>query len=162
MKATIAAITAALSLPAVNLATAGPVSDGDSAGELGEIVVTAEKTTEPLSKTPISISAVSSATLEEQHITDYEELSRAVPNLSYSSFGGPGQANIEIRGVASQAGSATTGIYLNIHCLIQMGRLHARGPNQGSCAQALTINVDTILIDIRYSHSRHDFHTQCL
>ncbi len=51
--------------------------------------------------------------MQEQHITDYEGLSRAVPNLSFSSFGGPGQSNIEIRGVSSQAGSATTGIYLD-------------------------------------------------
>ncbi len=36
-----------------------------------------------------------------------------MPNLSFSSFGGPGQSNIEIRGVSSQAGSATTGIYLD-------------------------------------------------
>jgi iron complex outermembrane recepter protein len=101
---------------AVTFAAASPLTlaaEGDSSNELNEIVVTAEKTSEPLSKTPISISAVSSATLDEKHITDYEELSRAVPNLSYSSFGGPGQANIEIRGVASQAGSATTGIYLD-------------------------------------------------
>ena len=75
--------------------------------------MTAEKTSEPLSKTPISISAVSCAALEEAHITDYEDLSRAVPNVSFSSFGGPGQSNIEIRGIASQAGSATTGIYLD-------------------------------------------------
>ena len=109
MKALIALTAAALSSTAV----ATFAAESDSSNELGEIVVTAEKTSEPLSKTPISISAVSSATLQEQHITDYQELSRAVPNLSYSSNGGPGQANIEIRGVASQAGSATTGIYLD-------------------------------------------------
>lgn len=84
-----------------------------SAQEISEIVVTAEKTSAPLSKIPISISAVSGETLSEQHITGYEGLSRAVPNVSFSSFGGPGQSNIEIRGVSSQAGSATTGIYLD-------------------------------------------------
>ncbi len=77
------------------------------------MVVTAQKTAEPLSKVPISISAVSGAALEDEHITDYADLSRAVPNLSFSSGGGPGQNNIEIRGVSSQAGSATTGIYLD-------------------------------------------------
>jgi iron complex outermembrane receptor protein len=109
MKASIVCVAAALCAAAV----ATLAAEADSSNEIGEIVVTAEKTSEPLSKTPVSISAVSSATLEEEHITDYEELSRAVPNLSYSSFGGPGQANIEIRGVSSQAGSATTGIYLD-------------------------------------------------
>ncbi len=81
--------------------------------QLEEVVVTAEKTSAPLSKIPISISVMSSEQLAEQHITDYESLSRAVPNLSFSSFGGPGQSNIEIRGISSQAGSATTGIYLD-------------------------------------------------
>jgi len=83
------------------------------ASSLGEVVVTAEKTTESLSKVPISMSAISGATLAADHITDYADLSRAVPNLSFTSFGGPGQDNIEIRGISSQAGSATTGIYLD-------------------------------------------------
>jgi iron complex outermembrane recepter protein len=109
MKTSIVCMAGALCAAAVTALAA----EADSSNEIAEIVVTAEKTSEPLSKTPISISAVSSSTLQEQHITDYEQLARAVPNLSYSSFGGPGQANIEIRGVASQAGSATTGIYLD-------------------------------------------------
>jgi len=100
-------IAAALALPA-----AAAIADDIDAG-LGEIVVTAQKTSESLSKVPISISAVSAATLEDEHITDYADLSRAVPNVSFTSFGGPGQSNIEIRGIASQAGSATTGLYLD-------------------------------------------------
>jgi iron complex outermembrane receptor protein len=86
--------------------------DANSA-ELADVVVTAQKTSEPLSKVPMSISALSSEALADGHITDYADLSRAVPNLSFTSFGGPGQSNIEIRGVSSQAGSATTGIYLD-------------------------------------------------
>jgi iron complex outermembrane recepter protein len=89
-----------------------PAAEADS-NELEDIVVTAQKTSEPLSKVPISITAVSGATLADEHITDYADLARAVPNLSFSDFGGPGQSNIEIRGISSQAGSATTGIYLD-------------------------------------------------
>ncbi len=91
-------------------AAAPPDAGSDS---LSEIVVTAEKAEAPLSKIPISIAVMSGEALQEQHITDYEGLSRSVPSLSFSSFGGPGQDNIEIRGVSSQAGSATTGIYLD-------------------------------------------------
>lgn len=80
---------------------------------LEEVVVTAQKTTEQLSTVPISISAISGAALENQNIVSYEDLSRAVPNLSFTNFGGAGQSNIEIRGISSQAGSATTGIYLD-------------------------------------------------
>jgi iron complex outermembrane recepter protein len=90
-------------------AYAAPVDDAS----IDEIVVTAEKTSAPLSKVPISISAISGAVLEEEHITNYADLSRAVPNVSFNNAGGPGQSNIEIRGISSQAGSATTGIYLD-------------------------------------------------
>lgn len=93
-------------------ADAARAADSDDSS-IAEIVVTAEKTRAPLSKVPISISAISGATLQEQHITDYADLTRAAPNVSFSSGGGPGQSNIEIRGISSQAGSATTGIYLD-------------------------------------------------
>jgi iron complex outermembrane recepter protein len=95
------------------LAEGSARADTPDSNELADIVVTAQKTSEPLSKVPISIAAVSGATLADEHITDYSDLSRAVPNLSFTSFGGPGQSNIEIRGISSQAGSATTGIYLD-------------------------------------------------
>jgi iron complex outermembrane recepter protein len=101
-------VCTSLALPVALAAGADAGADA-----LSEIVVTAQKTSEPLSRVPISISALSGTALEDQHITDYSDLSRAVPNLSFSSFGGPGQDNIEIRGVSSQAGSATTGIYLD-------------------------------------------------
>jgi iron complex outermembrane receptor protein len=89
------------------------LADDANSNELSDIVVTAQKTAEPLSKVPISITALSGVALADQHIVDYADLSRAVPNLSFTSFGGPGQSNIEIRGISSQAGSATTGIYLD-------------------------------------------------
>jgi outer membrane receptor protein involved in Fe transport len=103
----------ALVLAAAGSTAPAVLAADTGSAELDEILVTAEKTSAPLSTIPISISAVSRETLEKEHITDYESLSRSVPNLSFSSFGGPGQSNIEIRGVSSQAGSATTGIYLD-------------------------------------------------
>ena len=98
---------------ALALIQGAALADEPNSGELADIVVTAQKTSEPLSKVPISIAAISAETLASEHITDYADLSRAVPNLSFTSFGGPGQSNIEIRGISSQAGSATTGIYLD-------------------------------------------------
>jgi iron complex outermembrane recepter protein len=107
-------ITTLLTLGVMVTLTQGIARAGEAdVNELADIVVTAQKTSEPLSKVPISVLVVSGATLAEEHITDYADLSRAVPNLSFTSFGGPGQSNIEIRGVSSQAGSATTGIYLD-------------------------------------------------
>src|SRR5271165_3084993 len=107
-------MTSALAAGITMALTQGVASAEDlDSGQIGEIVVTAQKTNESLSKVPISISAVSGIELEEQHIMDYADLSRAVPNVSFSSFGGPGQSNIEIRGISSQAGSSTTGLYLD-------------------------------------------------
>jgi len=99
----------------LGVSMAGTPARGDTADstQLEDIVVTAQKTSEPVSKVPISIAVLSGETLAAEHITDYADLSRAVPNLSFTSFGGPGQSNIEIRGISSQAGSATTGIYLD-------------------------------------------------
>lgn len=94
-----------VSLPA--LAEAPEIS------QLAEIVVTAQKTSESVDRVPISLSVMSGADLVEQGVQNYADLSRAVPNVSFSNFGGAGQSNIEIRGISSQAGSATTGIYLD-------------------------------------------------
>jgi len=84
------------------------------AGEqLQEIVVTAEKRTEDIKDIPISISAISGAALLDHHIADYDDISRTVPGLAFYAGPGPGLDNIEIRGVSSQSGSATVGIYID-------------------------------------------------
>jgi outer membrane receptor protein involved in Fe transport len=105
MRATAAACCAAA-------ACAAAAADADP-GQLDEIVVTAQKTSENLNKVPISMSVLTGQNLADEGIKGYEDLARAVPNVSFTNFGGPGQSNIEIRGISSQAGSATTGIYLD-------------------------------------------------
>ena len=84
---------------------------GDSG--LAEVVVTAQKREENLREVPQSISVVSAAQLAEQHIESYADLATAVPGLSYSSLGGPGLSNLEIRGVSSTVGESTVSIYLD-------------------------------------------------
>jgi len=80
---------------------------------LEEIVVTAQKRKENLQKIPISVTALSAAQLQKEHIRDYDDLSRAVPGLSFGAGGSEGLTNIEIRGVSSTSGSATVGLYLD-------------------------------------------------
>jgi outer membrane receptor protein involved in Fe transport len=89
---------------------AGAVSNN---GELAEIVVTAQKRSESIKEIPISITAIGSEALSTKQIANYDDLSRAVPGLSFASGGSEGLANIEIRGVSSQSGSATVGVYLD-------------------------------------------------
>jgi outer membrane receptor protein involved in Fe transport len=78
-----------------------------------EVVVTAEKRTSTVQKTPMSITAITGAMLHKQGITTLEQVVRDVPGISMRSAG-PGQTELEMRGLASSGGSApTVGYYLN-------------------------------------------------
>lgn len=78
-----------------------------------EVVVTAGKRASFLQKTPISITAVSGATLKEQGITSVHDLVRDIPGIS-TNGGGTGQTEYVIRGVSGTSGVApTVGFYLD-------------------------------------------------
>jgi iron complex outermembrane recepter protein len=109
-------ILSTLALPMMQpaLAVAEDAAAGAGPGEeLQEIVVTAERRTEDVIKVPASISVLGGAALQEGHITNFEDISRAVPGVSFGTGGGPGLDNIEMRGVSSTSGSATVGLYLD-------------------------------------------------
>jgi iron complex outermembrane receptor protein len=86
-------------------------------GGLAEIVVTAQKRQEDPKQVPISLTAISGPELVAEHISSMEDLTRAVPDVSYSGASGTGSGaglgNIEIRGISSQGGQSTVGIYLD-------------------------------------------------
>ncbi|MES2072181.1 MAG: TonB-dependent receptor [Pseudomonadota bacterium] len=91
-------------------ATAGKRSE-----QIETVTVTAQKRKEDASKVPLSISVMTGEDLVGQHISDVGDITRSIPNISYSgaSGSGAGLSNIEIRGVSSAAGSATVGIYMD-------------------------------------------------
>lgn len=81
------------------------------------VTVTAQKRKEDPAKVAMSISAISGNQLQSQHVNDITDLTRVVPNISFTAAtgnggAGPGTSNIEIRGISSGAGAATVGIYL--------------------------------------------------
>jgi outer membrane receptor protein involved in Fe transport len=80
---------------------------------LDAVVITAQKRKEDVRKVPLSVSVVSGDAIQENHNNDITDLTRSVPNLSFSSQAGAGLSNLEIRGVSSQAGSSTVSIYLD-------------------------------------------------
>jgi outer membrane receptor protein involved in Fe transport len=94
-------------------AGAGPADATSDSTALGEVIVTAQRRAEDVKEVPISISVLGQAALENSHIEGLEDISRAVPGLSFAAGGGPGLDNIEMRGVSSTSGSATVGIYLD-------------------------------------------------
>ena len=81
-----------------------------AAGALEEIVVTATRREESISKVPISITAMSQDMLDQKGIRDITELVRFTPGVSIDTTG---TNQIAIRGISSSSGAGTTGIYID-------------------------------------------------
>ena len=98
-------------LPGVTLAAdadaTAPASEGPS---LTEVVVTATRHEESLSKVPISVSAYTQESMDSLGIKDFTDIARYTPGVQIDS----GQTNaISIRGISSSGGAGTTGIYID-------------------------------------------------
>ena len=92
-----------------------PAAAPSSAGsqpttELQEIVVTATRHAEALSKVPISVSAYTQETLDIKGAKDISDVVRFTPGIQIDN---DGTNSISIRGISSSAGAATTGIYID-------------------------------------------------
>ena len=95
-------------------------ASGAGSGGLEEIVVTSQKRTEDLTKVPASISVLTGAALQERHIDNFQDITRALPGVSFNAGAtvsggpvGPGTTNINIRGISSVAGSSTVSVYMD-------------------------------------------------
>ncbi|WP_028103527.1 TonB-dependent receptor [Pseudoduganella violaceinigra] len=104
------------------------LADGD---RIEVVTVTAQKRKEDPNKVAMSISAISGAALQSQQVADFTDLTRAVPNISFTAAtgnggAGPGTSNIEIRGISSAAGQSTVGIYLG-DVSLTVGNLYTMG-----------------------------------
>jgi outer membrane receptor protein involved in Fe transport len=100
---------------APSLATDATDTETAAAGrnELSEIVVTAEKRTSTVQETPISMTALTGDALAQQGIVDLQGIVHDVPGISMRTAG-PGQTELEMRGLSSSGGSsATVGYYLD-------------------------------------------------
>lgn len=101
-------------------ATAGRLALAQSANtdvhpdsSLSEIVVTAEKRNSTIQDTPISLTAITGDQLQAQGISDMKGVIAEVPGISMRTSG-PGQTELEMRGLASSGGSSpTVGFYLD-------------------------------------------------
>ncbi|HEX4585349.1 MAG TPA: TonB-dependent receptor [Burkholderiaceae bacterium] len=105
------ALLLTLAVPCASGQSAPGSSPAPSSPE--EIVVTAEKRTSTIQDTPISVSARSGEELQQMGITDLAGVIREVPGISLRTSG-PGQTELEMRGLSSSGGAApTVGFYLN-------------------------------------------------
>ena len=145
-------------------AAAQPEPEGDV------IVVTATKRAENLQDVPIAITAITTKTLDDLQVNDFEDYARLVPSLSSKAGGGggsadgPGTNNGYFRGVASgenanhSASLPSVGTYLDeqpittiqgaldIH-IFDIARIEAlagpQGTLYGASSQAGTIRIIT-------------------
>jgi iron complex outermembrane receptor protein len=96
---------------AATAASAAPAAtESPELGGLQEVVVTATRHEEPLSKVPISVTALTQDDMDMRGIKDFQDIARFTPGVSIDNSG---TNAISIRGISSSAGSGTTGIYLD-------------------------------------------------
>ena len=94
MSGVIAAAAAAMLLPSVGYAQA------KESGGIEEVVVTAQKRAENVQTVPISITALTSTDLENNHIVTLEDISSLVPNLQLQqALSGTTTPKMYLRGV---------------------------------------------------------------
>ncbi len=149
---------------------ADPAEQPSAAAESQEIIVTAQKRSENLQKVPMAITAITTKSLEDLNVAQFEDYARLVPSLSSKGGGsggsanGPGNNNVYFRGVASgengnhSASLPSVGTYLDeqpittiigaldVH-VFDMARIEAlagpQGTLYGASSQAGTIRLIT-------------------
>src|ERR1700730_3934990 len=93
-----------------NAAEQTAAAEPAAAPALEEIVVTATRREESISRVPISITAMSQEMLDQKGIKDFSDVARYTPGVAFDTS----QSNqISIRGISSTGGSGTTGIYID-------------------------------------------------
>jgi iron complex outermembrane recepter protein len=98
----------ALAAPQLAFAQAASVpTDTDTT----DIIVTATRKSESLSKVPLSVSAFSQETLDQRGIRDFGDVIRQTPGVTFEATNTT--TNISIRGINSTVGASTTGIYID-------------------------------------------------
>ena len=131
-------------------------SQADGTTQLQEVIVTAQKRSELLSKAPLAITAVSQGEMDELGITTAQDLVQTVPNFQLSANGYTPQ--LSIRGIGNFSGSYSTvavqvdGIYEPNTAALTNGLYDvsqvevARGPQgtvYGRNATAGVLNINT-------------------
>jgi len=121
---------------AISTLLAGGVAAAQPA-DIEEVVVTALKRDTKLQDTPLAISAVTGASLENAGVSAVNDMMRMVPGLNMTE-GNTGQRRVTIRGVQS-AGESTVGLYI--------GETPVSGPNSAT-SDPSSITPDLNMFDI--------------
>src|ERR1700722_2679282 len=95
---------------AVGANEANTTEPAATAGGLEEIVVTATRREESISRVPISVTAFSQDMIDQKGIKDFQDVVRFTPGVTIDNSG---TNAISIRGISSSGGAGTTGIYID-------------------------------------------------
>src|SRR5689334_15382051 len=68
---------------------------------VGDIVVTATKRSERLQDVPVSVTAITSDTLERQNVRELQDITKLVPGLTITYGSQPGNFSINMRGIGT-------------------------------------------------------------
>jgi outer membrane receptor protein involved in Fe transport len=120
-----AALGAVLAGPAMAQDAPAPSGRGDL---LEEVVVTATRQADTVSRVPLSVTAVTQKSIDQSGVKSIQDLSRSVPSVTFRGTGS-GDTSISIRGVISGLGAPTTGVYLDD---TPIQRRLANGVNSGN------------------------------
>lgn len=90
-------------------AASEPTPDNAAVPESGDIVVTATRQATSIGRVPISLSAYSQQTLDVKGVKSIQDVIRFTPGVTFSLL----DNKIAIRGISSDAGAGTTGIYID-------------------------------------------------
>src|SRR5580765_770788 len=85
-------------------------ADEQTVAGLQEVVVTATRHEESLSKVPISVTALTQESMDQLGIKDFQDVARFTPGVTIDNSG---TNAISIRGISSSGGAGTTGIYID-------------------------------------------------
>jgi iron complex outermembrane recepter protein len=80
--------------------------------KLEEIVVTATRQARLLSTVPISASAFSRKNMDDQGVNQIDDIALITPGVTFTR-GNSGTTQIAIRGISSDSGASTTGVYID-------------------------------------------------
>ena len=115
-----------------------PATDAEASGQLGDIVVTAQKRSENLQQVPIAITAFTTEALAEKQIFNVADIAQYTPNLNFSTAGSGSAttASFYIRGIGQHimhfTADPAVGVYLDD---VYMARSMGANFNLGDVAQ---------------------------
>jgi len=116
VKRLVALIMVSTAAPALAQAETLAPADSSEQMAIGDIVVTATRQSQALNRVPLSIVAKDQEALDQQGVRSISDVARVTPGITFgqtSLYYGTGQSTISIRGVQSDSGIPTTGVYID-------------------------------------------------